>query len=299
MAVNPPRPAVPPLNALRAFEAAARLGGFTLAAAELNVTPGAVAQHIKFLESWCGAALFERRAQGVVLTALGQSVVPEFVSAFDAISSASQLLRKRAAPLFVSIAALPSIAQLLLTEWLPVVRAEMPGLRVSVTALEVAPNLRREPYDLTLFIESNASGGILLGGPDVLLPVCAPQFAAQLGCYQDLAEAPHISDQFWPRDWRRWWEEVVGGEYTGTGPSYSLYSMAVAEALSGAGVLMGHRSLVQPLLARGELVAPFEQSVKIESALVLRQKSGGGGGPVAQITGIFMRLAGNGENVSG
>ena len=70
MSVSPPRPKGPPLNALRAFEAAARLGGFANAADELCVTPGAVSQHIKALEDWIGADLFERRSQGVRLSAL-------------------------------------------------------------------------------------------------------------------------------------------------------------------------------------------------------------------------------------
>ena len=72
MSVAPPRPKGPHLNALRAFEAAARLGGFRMAAGELGVTPGAIAQHVKALEEWAGAALFERQSQGVVLTALGE-----------------------------------------------------------------------------------------------------------------------------------------------------------------------------------------------------------------------------------
>ena len=82
MAVSPLRPQGPPLNALRAFEAAARLGGFAAAAEELCVTPGAVAQHVKTLESWADALLFERRSQGVRLTAIGEHVLADFVSAF-------------------------------------------------------------------------------------------------------------------------------------------------------------------------------------------------------------------------
>ena len=80
--LTPPKPAAPPLNSLRAFEAAARLGGFKAAAAELSVTPGAVAQHIKQLEAWCGAQLFERKSQGVRLSALGAAVSADFSAAF-------------------------------------------------------------------------------------------------------------------------------------------------------------------------------------------------------------------------
>ena len=80
MSVAPPRPEGPPLNALRAFEAAARLSSFSQAADELCVTPGAVAQQIKALEDWAGARLFDRHAQGgeirfVLIESLGRAVV--------------------------------------------------------------------------------------------------------------------------------------------------------------------------------------------------------------------------------
>jgi LysR family glycine cleavage system transcriptional activator len=83
MRVAPTRPKGPPLNALRAFEAAARLGGFAKAAEELSVTPAAVAQQIKSLESWSGAPLFERRSQSVQLTDLGREMFAELKIAFD------------------------------------------------------------------------------------------------------------------------------------------------------------------------------------------------------------------------
>jgi LysR family glycine cleavage system transcriptional activator len=98
MAVSPPRPKDLPLNALRAFEAAARLGGFAAAAQELGVTPGAVTAHVKTLEAQLGAALFERTARGVELNALGQRVLPGFIEAFDALGEAVQTLRLEAAP---------------------------------------------------------------------------------------------------------------------------------------------------------------------------------------------------------
>jgi LysR family glycine cleavage system transcriptional activator len=284
------------LNALRAFEAAARLGGFKQAALELCVTPGAVAQHVKALEGWCGGVLFERHAQGVSLSALGRSVLPEFVAAFDAISAASQVLRKRAAPLQVSIAALPSVAQLLLSEWLPVVRRELPQVQLSVTAMEAAPNLQREPFDLTLFFEHGpVLGGIVLGGYDGLVPVCTPAVAAALRQQGSLLGDVHLSDQSWPQDWNAWWEVAVGGAYPGGGPSYSLYAMAVAEALNGAGVLMGHRSLLRPLLDRRALVMAHPRVVEIDAALVVRHKFGSDKALIDRICGIFQRLAGEGS----
>ena len=268
MSVTPPRPSLPPLNALRAFECAARLGGFKQAAGELNVTAGAVAQHIKFLEAWCGAALFERHAKGVRLTLLGQSVLGDFVRAFDAVSFASQRLRSLAAPKNVGIAALPSVAQLLIATWLPAMRDAVDGVQVSVTAMEDAPNLAREPYDLSLFFEAKPKRS--LTGLDALIPVAAPSVVAGFETSEAFMLAPHISDQSWGQDWARWFEVVFPDQiYTGSGPSYSLFSVAVEEAKSGAGILMAHRSLVAPLLKNGALVVAMDRPVPIDLALVL------------------------------
>ena len=116
MSISPPRPKGPPLNALRSFEAAARHGSFTVAAAELCVTPGAVAQQVKSLEAWSSAKLFKRKAHGIELTALGSSLLPEFAQAFDGLGAAIQSLRSQAMPEQIRIAALPSVAQHLLVD---------------------------------------------------------------------------------------------------------------------------------------------------------------------------------------
>ena len=89
---------MPALNALRAFEAAARHGSFSAAAEELNVTPGAIAQHVKSLEAWTGEKLFKRNAQGIELSLLGASVLSDFTAAFDRLGDAMRNLRASAAP---------------------------------------------------------------------------------------------------------------------------------------------------------------------------------------------------------
>lgn len=172
MAVSPPSPRLPPLNALRAFEAAARLGGFAAAAVELGVTPGAVAAHVKALEEDLGARLFERHSRGVRLTALGQRALPEFTAGFDALAGAVLRLRREAAPSQVHVAALPALAQLWLSQRLPRLRAAHPGLDLSVTALEQPPNLKRAPFDLALFYCEALPPGALDLGADEIFPVC-------------------------------------------------------------------------------------------------------------------------------
>lgn len=275
MPVAPPRPKSFALNALRAFEAAARLGGFSAAAEELGVTPGAISAHVKALETELGAPLFQRSPQGVSLTPLGQQALPGFSQAFDQLGLATQQMRDAAAPRVVHIATLPAIAQYWLSPRLPQLRAEMPGTEVSITALEQPPNLKRTPYDLCLFFD--AQQGELLA-EDVIFPVCTPQLAKKLSQPQDLNNLPCLSDTSWEGDWQRWLKSVLSPSQPEApseqsialrGPVYSLYALAVEEALNGAGILMGHAVLLAPHLDSGRLVAPFSQQVTLNKGLRL------------------------------
>ncbi|OYX45220.1 MAG: LysR family transcriptional regulator [Rhodobacterales bacterium 32-67-9] len=268
MPVAPPRPKSLPLNALRAFEAAARLGGFAAAATELGVTPGAVTAHVKALEDTLGAALFERDARGVRLTALGRRALPEFTEAFDRLGLAVQGLRTEAAPGTVHIATLPAIAQLWLSPRLPGLRAAAPEITISITAMEAPPDLKRAPFDLNLFFRKPGEGRVL--APDDIFPVCAPALAARLAAPADLAAVPCLTDSAWAEDWQRWAAAALPGQgFTPAGPVFSLYALAVEEAVNGAGVLIGHSALVEAHLASGTLVAPFAERVATGRMLTL------------------------------
>ncbi|MDW4551001.1 LysR substrate-binding domain-containing protein [Defluviimonas sp. D31] len=268
MPVAPPRPKAPPLNALRAFEAAARLGGFAAAAEELGVTPGAVAAHVKALEDGLGAALFERHAKGVRLSALGYRVLPDFTEAFDRLGLAVQALRAEASPDTVHIATLPAIAQLWLSPRLPALRAAAPEITISITAMEEPPDLKRAPFDLNLFYRPEGEGRAL--APDEIFPVCAPSLAARLARPEDLADVPCLTDSVWAEDWRIWAEATLpGAGFAPEGPIFSLYALAIEEAVNGAGVLMGHGALVARHLESGALVAPFGPRLRLGRDLAL------------------------------
>lgn len=272
MAVNPPRPRGPSLNALRAFEAAARLGGFSKAAEELGVSPGAVAQHVKTLEDWAGAALFARHAQGLSLTSLGKQTLAPLVSAFDQMGRAVQGLRASARPERVHIAALPAIAQLWLSPRLPALRAAMPDLDLSITALETPPNLMREPFDLSIFLGHDEGQAI---EPDVIFPVCAPQIAAAITTPADLEDHACLRDATWAEDWSDWLAYAAPQHRLSlSGPAFSLYALAVQEAVNGAGVLMAHGPLVQPHLDAGRLVAVLSPALETGKAITLERRPG-------------------------
>lgn len=269
--LTPPKPKAPPLNALRAFESAARLGGFKAAAVELAVSPGAVSQHIKALESWAGAALFERMSQGVRLTVLGKAVADDFSAAFDQLGAAVIKMRADAGPHQVRIAVLPSIAQLWLSQRLPRVRAIAPDSTISITALDRPPNLLREPYDLSIFFTPvSESEHCVEVCKDVIFPVCSPALASSLRQPGDLAGVQFLHDSRWRGLWQDWLDEAAPGlGIDPSGPTFSLYGLALQEAQNGAGVLIGHEPLVRASLDDGSLVAPFTQKIELADNLAI------------------------------
>lgn len=276
MSVAPPLPRLPSLNALRAFEASARLGGFAQAAEELQVTPGAVAAQIKGLELEIGAALFERHPRGVRLTPLGERALPAFVQVFDGLGQAVKDMKRDAAPGKVHIAALPALAELWLAPKLPAIREKLRTVDISITAMEAPPNLKRVPFDLCLFYADPESAGKTPVTRDALVPVCTPAIAKTLKEPEDLAETVCLTDTAWAGDWKLWADQALPGRhFVPRGPVFSLYSLAVREALNGAGVLMAHRSLVEAHLCSGALVAPFPVSVPLRETISLWSLPGG------------------------
>jgi DNA-binding transcriptional LysR family regulator len=265
MPVAPPSPQPLSLNALRALEAAGRLGGFAAAAVELGVSPGAVTAQIKALEERLGAQLFQRSARGVALTPLAAGAIANLSQAFDLVGQASHALISAAAPQVLHVATLPAIAQLWLSPRLPGLREIAPEISVSITALEGPPNLKRLPYDVCIFYGD--AGGTVLSG-DVIFPVCAPAVAARLNRIEDLKHVPRLSDATWSQDWTLWMQGAGHQDAASLrGPVYSLYALAVEEAVNGAGVLIGHEALVARHLATGALVAPFQSRVTLPRAL--------------------------------
>ncbi len=265
MSISPPRPKSLPLNALRAFESAARLGGFAAAGDELGVSAGAVSAHVKTIEDTLRADLFTRTARGVSLTAMGARVLPDFTRAFDQMGEAMQTLRAEAAPATVHIAALPAIAQFWLSPRLPGLRAAAPEISISITAMETPPNLKRAPFDLCLFFGTDAGDKL---ADDIIFPVCAPSLAARLSTPGDLRDIPCLTDTSWSDDWAHWSDVAMPGTgFVPRGPVFSLYALAVEETINGAGVLMAHQALIAPLVAAGTLVAPFETKVALNRSL--------------------------------
>ena len=261
-----PRRCLPPLNAVRAFEAAARLGSFKEAAAELGVTHGAVSQQVRSLEEWLGApALFRRSVRRVVLTPAGAALLAEFGPALDRISAAVQQHGERRDDTPVAVLRVNALATFSLRWLLPRMsrfRAEHPEIEVRLTTSNDPVDALPDPFDV-----------VIRGGPDTFhgfaarfllserrLPVCSPSLLSQspLDEVADLSRHTLLHVTSMPRLWRDWLTEA--GQ-SGLDPAASLtfdhFYLTIQAALDGLGVAMGPTALIADDLAAGRLVTPF------------------------------------------
>jgi LysR family transcriptional regulator, glycine cleavage system transcriptional activator len=253
---------LPFMNGVRAFEAAARHGGFARAAEELHVTAPAVSRMVKLLEERLGVPLFHRRPNGLELTRAGQTYSDGLAPILDTLESLTTRVAVTggARPLTVGVG--PTFAIRWLIPRLADFRAEAPKIDVHITTGGVAA-----PFS------ENWSCGIILGDgkwPGLtaeplfaadLLPVCAPRLAARLQRPSDLVSQSLIRVQHAPDDWPRWLS-ATGFEAPATyGPEFEFYGQALQAALDGLGVAMGIRPYVDDDINAGRLVAPFSHSI--------------------------------------
>ncbi len=275
MPLRAPRPPLPSLNALRAFEAAARHQSFLRAADELGVTAAAVAQQVRHLEQWAGQPLFDRYPHGVKLNERAAHIVGGLSDAFDSLGAAARRLRALPAVKELRIAALPCVAQLWLPRRLQRLKRNFRDLQISIAALEEAPHFKRDLYDLGIFYAAETPAGLrsITLADDALFPVCSPRLLKQGAALvrpSDLAKYTLLHDSSWKDDWKRWLSHAGVKDISPTrGPTFSLYSLALQAAIDAVGVLMGRRELVAAALTKGQLVRLFGIELPLREQLML------------------------------
>lgn len=250
-----------PLAALRAFEATARHGSMTGAAAELNVTHGAVSRQIAALERLIGGPVFERGARGVVLTDMGRQLFQEVGGGFERLRAGLRLAGT-AAPEAVRLTTLPSFATRWLLPRLVVFQATHPEIEVRVHSSLDITDLAAGHYDLAVRYGRGGWPGVaaepLLRGP--VFPVCTPELLQRLGGLRDpsdLLRAPLIHNSATER-WADWFQEFgVAAPEMPRGPVVDDYALTLEYALGGFGVALGREALVREELARGRLIRPL------------------------------------------
>ena len=263
---------LPPLSALRTFEAAARHLSFTRAAEELHVTQAAVSHQIKGLEADLGARLFRRLNRCLLLTDEGQLLVPSVRRAFDELAAGVERVRERCCGGALTISTTPSIAANWLASRLGRFQALRPEFEIRLMATPRLVEFAREGVDCGIRYGFGDWPGLLAERlfNATLTPVCSPRLLEgpePLREPADLARHTllHALDDM--DDWRLWLRAAGAlGIDPQRGPKFELMPLALQAAISGTGVAITRGPLADEALAAGLLVQPFDLELPSECA---------------------------------
>ncbi|HEU0217092.1 MAG TPA: transcriptional regulator GcvA [Stellaceae bacterium] len=263
---------LPPLSALRAFEAAARLQSFSKAADELNVTPAAVSHQIHALEADLGVSLFNRRNRAVELTASARVLLPGLTEAFAGIQNSVRRLRSHNDTGTVNVTASPSFAGKWLVQRLHRFQEQHPQVDVRISATDTMVDLTRGDFDLAIRYGAGRYPGLeveLLMSNEVF-PACSPALLRDgppLETPADLRHHALIHDQQVDRDplaptWSMWLKAAgVDGADAAHGLSFNNNVLALEAALAGHGVTLAYSTVAAADLAAARLVRLFTLSL--------------------------------------
>lgn len=263
MALNLDR--LPPLNALRAFEAAARYQNFSRAAEELHVTQGAVSRQIKVLEDYLGLTLFHRLPQGLELTETGKVLLPDVSESFQILTRITRKVALQDES--IKVLAAPTIGTRWLVPRLRQFKETHPNLNVSAGLFHSSyEEFFKGSYDCG--IDCSETGGTRPGNftatllrREKLTPVCSPDLLKQVPLSELADLRSHTllhSHPVEPYDWRKWLEAVGFSDVDiNSGLRFDTLEMAVQAAVSGLGVAVADILLIRNELDTGQLVTPF------------------------------------------
>ena len=252
---------LPPFSALRAFEAAARLGSFAAAGGELNQTPSAISHQVRALEAWFGRPLFVRSVRRVVLTADGDRLLGELSAAFDQIEDVCTALRPADARSSISVHCSPSFASKWLGPRLPTFLRAHPTITIRLTSSAEPIDLRSHAdidVDITYGAPPARAGVIVesLGNEPTLLLASPRLFnGAPPTRPRDLAGYTLIDSKLNPVQWADWCKLNGLKLPPSARPSFDRGSLAVAAAADGLGIALETSRFAEAELARGELMA--------------------------------------------
>lgn len=256
--------ALPPLNALRAFEAAARHGSFVAAADELSVTPAAISHQVKSLEDRLGVALFRRLARGLALTAEGEALLPDLRDAFDRMAMALDRIGRQAGGKVLTISLVTTFLLAWLVPRLHRFQTGNPDIEVRMTTARHNVDFGREDIDAAVRFADRPEDGLYAKKlfNDVLTPLAGRRYRDRLKTFDDLRKVPLIDTAFQP-EWPIWLGAMGLDTLT---PRRSLAfdstKIAVEAAIEGAGVAIGPPNLFREEIEAGRLFQPFPQLVE-------------------------------------
>lgn len=269
---------LPNLDWLRVFAATAASESFALAAGELGVTPGAVSQRIKALETYLGVELFQRYPQGVRLTEEGRRYAHRARAPLEQLAMATRQIMSPERINSVRLTALPALAQLWLGPRIEEFHKAHPNSTIEIWADPAIVDLRTSNFDVAIRYGQPPFPGcdyreLLL---DELVPVASPAFIRSStldGQGLPIGTALFI-DSYWADDFDDWLRRT--GHVCPAGlvtHSFSLYSMVIEATLSGRGFMVGHTSVVSDLIAEGRLQPLSNQRVRAGKQFYLLTKA--------------------------
>jgi len=254
---------LPPLNALKAFEAAARHESFTRAAEELCVTQGAVSHQVKALEAELGLKLFNRERQRLVITEAGRIYLAVVRDAFDRIGDGTERLLQRQSGGALTVSTSPNFAAKWLVHRLARFAEAYPEIDLRISATPHHVDFAREDIDLAVRHGDGTSSGLHVTRlcAEELFPVCNPKLLngrSPLRSPSDLGRFTllHVDDR---QGWSQWLGFAgVADVDASHGPVLNHASMAIDAAVDGQGVALARTALAAWDLIGGRLVRPFD-----------------------------------------
>jgi LysR family glycine cleavage system transcriptional activator len=273
---------LPPLTALRAFEAVGRLGNVKDAADELNVTSAAVSHQIRALEEYLDLELFSRNTRTLQLTRSGHQFLSTATAAFDLLHDGAERLLRNAKAQTLVVNSLPTFASNFLVPRLSQFHAAHPEIQMEINTegkFGAGVNLRQIGADVAIRggLSSNAWPGMMAERlvPETMFPVCAPILLSSptpLREPGDLARQTLLIVSRTPEGWPDWLRAAqqrgwpVDGVDPTQGIRFDTIQLAMTAAIEGMGVVIGRRPLVDAYMESGLLVAPFDLEITSQIA---------------------------------
>jgi LysR family transcriptional regulator, glycine cleavage system transcriptional activator len=261
------RPRLPPLNALKAFEAAARHESFTRAAEELCVTQGAVSHQVKALEAELAIKLFNRERQRLMITEAGRDYLAVVRDALDRIAIGTERLLQRQSAGVLTVSTSPDFAAKWLVHRLGHFAEAHPSIDLRVSAAMHHVDFAREDVDMAVRHGDGNWPGLdaVQLSSEQLFAICSPKLLSgrRLGKPANLLKFPliHLDSR---ADWTKWLRAAgMSDDGVKHGPVLNRASMVIDAAINGQGIALARTTLAAWDLLNGRLVRPFAEALRL------------------------------------
>jgi LysR family glycine cleavage system transcriptional activator len=259
---------LPPLNSVKAFEAAARLGSFVLAAAELGVTSVAVSLQVRNLEFYLGKQLFTRKGNRLALTDAGQSVYPQTARALGDLAAMAWRIQEREMRALLVVSVPFSLADIWLAPKLALFFEIFPHMAIDIRVEDDPVDIARHGIDLRVSYGDYHYPDLDITRlfHDEVVPVCTPEFNFKNGSsavdLTTIHESAFIHTNWGPNyashpTWGEWFQKsgIQRHAEASSGRRVGLSSLAISTARMGLGIALGQKEMARPDLESGRLIA--------------------------------------------